>query len=179
MEFMGDNHWAALAGLFAGGALGMSSSIGRFCTLGAIEDALYGNDYSRLRMWALALAVAIASMFTLEALGQVDYSRTIYYSLKWNPIASIVGGLMFGWGMALAGNCGFGALSRMAGGDLRSFVVTVVMAISATWQLVAQLPFYATGFFRSMTMAVSSKVSHTWLAVGLTWALLYLPWYLQ
>ena len=131
MEFMGDNHWAALAGLFAGGALGLSSSIGRFCTLGAIEDALYGNDYSRLRMWALALAVAIASMFTLEALGQVDYSRTIYYSLKWNPIASIVGGLMFGWGMALAGNCGFGALSRMAGGDLRSFVVTVVMAISA------------------------------------------------
>ena len=94
MEFMGDNHWAALAGLFAGGALGLSSSIGRFCTLGAIEDALYGNDYSRLRMWALALAVAIASMFTLEALGQVDYSRTIYYSLKWNPIASVVGGLM-------------------------------------------------------------------------------------
>ncbi len=131
MEFMGDNHWAALAGLVAGGALGLSSSIGRFCTLGAIEDALYGDDYSRLRMWALALAVGIASMFTLEALGFVDYSQTIYYALKWNPIASIVGGLMFGWGMALAGNCGFGALSRMAGGDLRSFVVAVVMAISA------------------------------------------------
>ena len=131
MEFMGDNHWAALAGLFAGGALGLSSSIGRFCTLGAIEDALYGDDYSRLRMWALALAVGIASMFTLEAFGAVDYSQTIYYSLKWNPIASIVGGLMFGWGMALAGNCGFGALSRMASGDLRSFVVAVIFAISA------------------------------------------------
>ena len=131
MEFMGDNHWAALAGLFAGGALGLSSSIGRFCTLGAIEDALYGDDYSRLRMWALALAVAVTGMFTLEAFGQVDYSQSIYYALKWNPIASIVGGLMFGWGMALAGNCGFGALSRMAGGDMRSFVVAVVMAISA------------------------------------------------
>ncbi len=131
MEFMADNHWAALAGLFAGGALGLSSSIGRFCTLGAIEDALYGDDYSRLRMWALALAVGISGMFTLEAFGLIDYSQSIYYALKWNPIASIVGGLMFGWGMALAGNCGFGALSRMAGGDMRSFVVAVVMAISA------------------------------------------------
>ncbi|OUS07289.1 YeeE/YedE family protein [Rhodobacterales bacterium 52_120_T64] len=128
---MEDNHWAALAGLFAGGALGLSSSIGRFCTLGAIEDALYGNDYSRLRMWALALAVAISGMFTLEEFGYVDYSQTIYYAIKWNPLASIVGGLMFGWGMALAGNCGFGALSRMAGGDMRSFVVAIVMAISA------------------------------------------------
>jgi uncharacterized membrane protein YedE/YeeE len=131
MEFMGDNHWAALAGLFAGRALGLSSSIGRFCTLGAIEDALYGDDYSRMRMWALALAVGIAGMFCLEGLGFVDYSGSIYYTLKWNPIASIVGGLMFGWGMAWAGNCGFGALSRMAGGDLRSFVVAVIMAISA------------------------------------------------
>ena len=131
MEFMDDNHWAALAGLLGGGALGLSSSIGRFCTLGAIEDALYGDDYSRLRMWALALAVGISGMFGLEALGLIDYSQSIYYTLKWNPLGSIVGGLMFGWGMALAGNCGFGALSRMAGGDLRSFIVAVVMAISA------------------------------------------------
>jgi len=131
MEFMGDNHWAALAGLIGGGALGLSSSIGRFCTLGAIEDALYGDDYSRLRMWALALAVGISGMFGLEVLGLIDYSQSIYYTLKWNPLGSIVGGLMFGWGMALAGNCGFGALSRMAGGDLRSFIVAVVMAISA------------------------------------------------
>lgn len=131
MEFMSDNHWAALAGLFGGGALGLSAAIGRFCTLGAIEDALYGDDYTRLRMWALALGVAVTTIFVCEAFGQIDYSQSIYYTIKWNPIASIVGGLMFGWGMALAGNCGFGALARMAGGDLRSFVVAVVMAISA------------------------------------------------
>ena len=131
MEFMGDNHWAALAGLLGGGALGLSAAVGRFCTLGAIEDALYGEDFRRLRMWALAIAVAIATIFIAEAVGGIDYTQTIYYTLKWNPVASIVGGLMFGWGMALAGNCGFGALARMAGGDLRSFIVAVVMAISA------------------------------------------------
>lgn len=173
MEFMGDNHWAALAGLFAGGALGLSSSIGRFCTLGAIEDALYGNDYSRLRMWALALAVAIASMFTLEAFGQVDYSQTIYYSLKWNPIASIVGGLMFGWGMALAGNCGFGALSRMAGGDLRSFVVTVVMAISAYMAIGGPTAVLRNWLFPQYSYGGVEQGIAIWWVAGLTQAHLF------
>lgn len=44
-------------------------------------------------------------------------------------MAGIVGGATFGYGMALAGNCGFGALARFGGGDLRSLVVVVVMAI--------------------------------------------------
>jgi hypothetical protein len=49
--------------------------------------------------------------------------------VAWNPAASVLGGLAFGYGMALAGNCGFGALVRFGGGDLRSLVVLVVMAI--------------------------------------------------
>jgi hypothetical protein len=42
-----------------------------------------------------------------------------------------VGGLVFGYGMAIAGNCGFGALARLGGGDLRSFLIVLVMGISA------------------------------------------------
>ena len=38
---------------------------------------------------------------------------------------------MFGYGMALAGNCGYGALARLGGGDLRSFVIVLVMGLSA------------------------------------------------
>jgi len=37
---------------------------------------------------------------------------------------------MFGYGMALSGNCGYGALARLGGGDLRSFVIVLVMGIS-------------------------------------------------
>lgn len=131
MEFLSDNQWAAVAGLLGGVGLGLSSSIGRFCTLGAIEDGLYGNDFRRLRMWALALAVSILGVFTFQAIGLIDITPSIYLTVKWNPVASIVGGLMFGWGMALAGNCGYGALSRMAGGDIRSFFTVMVMSISA------------------------------------------------
>ncbi len=33
--------------------------------------------------------------------------------------------------MALAGNCGYGALARLGGGDLRAFVIVLVMGVSA------------------------------------------------
>jgi uncharacterized membrane protein YedE/YeeE len=39
--------------------------------------------------------------------------------------------LLFGYGMALSGNCGYGALARLGGGDLRSLVLVIVMGLSA------------------------------------------------
>jgi uncharacterized membrane protein YedE/YeeE len=109
---------ALAIGALGGIALGLAARMGRFCTLGAIEDALYGEDLRGVRMWALALAVAITGTFALAATGRLDLSRTLYASSVWNPAASIVGGLVFGYGMAIAGNCGFGALARLGGGDL-------------------------------------------------------------
>jgi len=120
---------AALVGLAGGMMLGLAARLGEFCTLGALEAAVYGDDQRRLRMWGVTLAVAITGVFALEAAGQVDLSRTIYHGVAWNPLASVVGGLLFGYGMAYAGNCGFGALTRFGGGDLRALVVVVVMAI--------------------------------------------------
>lgn len=118
-------------GLVGGVMLGLAARCGRFCTLGAIEDALYGADLKRVRMWAMALAVAILGTFTLASAGALDLSATLYAQTSWNPIASVVGGLIFGYGMAIAGNCGYGALARLGGGDLRSLVIVMVMGISA------------------------------------------------
>jgi len=36
--------WAALAGLFGGGILGLAARLGEFCTLGALKSAVYGQD---------------------------------------------------------------------------------------------------------------------------------------
>jgi hypothetical protein len=131
MEMISTPALAALAGLAGGAVLGLAARRARFCTLGAIEGALYGADWSGVRMWGVALGVAIFGAFGLAAAGVFDPADTFYLRLEWNPAASVVGGLMFGYGMALAGNCGFGALARLGGGDLRAFVVVVVMGISA------------------------------------------------
>ncbi len=121
----------ALVGLFGGVLLGLAARIGRFCTLGAIEDLYYGENTLRLRMWGIAIGVAIIGTFSLSAAGLLDLQQTLHLSRTWNPFANIVGGLIFGYGMALAGNCGYGALARVGGGDLRSFLIVLVMGISA------------------------------------------------
>lgn len=122
---------AALAGLLAGVVLGLSARLGDFCTLGALESALYGDDQRRLRLWGVVLAVAIFGTHLGSSFGLIDIAGSYYHEIVWNPLASIAGGLLFGYGMAMAGNCGFGALVRFGGGDLRSLVVVVVMGIFA------------------------------------------------
>ena len=120
---------AALVGLLSGVVLGLAARLGNFCTLGALETAAYGGDQRRLRLWGVVLAVAITGTYLGAATGHVSLEATFYHQIAWNPLASVFGGLIFGYGMALAGNCGFGALVRFGGGDLRSLVVVVVMGV--------------------------------------------------
>ena len=131
LDFISEPALTALVGLVGGMALGLAARIGRFCTLGAIEDVYYGESTLRLRMWGIAIGVAIIGTFALSAADLLDLSQTLYLSQRWNPLASVAGGLMFGYGMALAGNCGFGALARVGGGDLRAFLIVLIMGISA------------------------------------------------
>lgn len=131
LEMLGEANAVALIGLIGGLALGLAARIGRFCTLGAIEDVLYGSDTRRLRMWGIAIGTAIIGTQAAIALGHLDGSQTAYLDRVWNPLGTIIGGLIFGYGMALSGNCGYGALARLGGGDLRSFVIVVVMGLSA------------------------------------------------
>lgn len=131
LDLLGEANAAALVGLIGGIALGLAARIGRFCTLGAIEDLLYSSDDRRMRMWGIAIGVAIIGTHLALSLGLMDGRATAYLDRAWNPIATVLGGLMFGYGMALAGNCGYGALARLGGGDLRAFVIVLVMGLSA------------------------------------------------
>ena len=120
-----------LLGFVLGMALGFVARRGRFCTLGAIEDAVYGNNTLRLRTWLLAVAVAIAGVHALENIGHLDLSRSIYTGPRIEWGGAIIGGLLFGIGMALVGTCGFGTLLRLGGGDLKSLLTFLVMAFTA------------------------------------------------
>ncbi len=131
LTWLSESQMVVLIGAFGGVLLGLAARLGRFCTLGAIEDALYGGSDTRLRMWALAIGTAIIGSFSLMGSGLLTASDTYYLSIRWMPAASVIGGLMFGYGMAMSGNCGYGAIARLGGGDLRSFVIVLVMGISA------------------------------------------------
>ncbi|SDF84794.1 YeeE/YedE family protein [Sulfitobacter delicatus] len=131
IELFGQPLTAALLGGFGGMLLGLAARLGRFCTLGAIEDMLYGGSGHRMRMWGLAIGVAILGSFALAALGFINIDRAFYLGVSFAWAPAIGGGLLFGYGMALAGTCGFGALARLGGGDLRAFVIVLVMGLTA------------------------------------------------
>lgn len=131
LELLGEANAVALVGLIGGIALGLAARIGRFCTLGAIEDLLYSSDDRRMRMWGLAIGSAIIGVHVAMGVGLLNGADTAYLDRVWNPLGTIIGGLMFGYGMALCGNCGYGALARLGGGDLRSFVIVIVLGLSA------------------------------------------------
>lgn len=131
MEVLGEANTIALIGLLGGIALGLAARLGRFCTLGAIEDYLYGADPRRMGMWGVSVGVAIIGTQVLLGAAFVEGSDVAYLSRAWNPLSTVIGGLLFGYGMALTGNCGYGALARLGGGDLRAFVIVLVMGLSA------------------------------------------------
>jgi hypothetical protein len=122
---------AFACGLAAGAVLGVAGRAGRFCTLAMLEDAFFGSDFRRLKSFALAASVALLATQALAAFGIVDLSRSIYLTASIGLGGAIIGGLMFGVGMALVGTCGFGTLVRVGGGDLRAIVVFLVLGLSA------------------------------------------------
>lgn len=131
LAYFGESWTIALIGLSGGVALGLAARLGRFCTLGMIEDAHYGGDRTRLWMWALALGVAILGNVAAEAAGLIRLADTVYLRNDFSLMGAALGGLMFGYGMAHAGNCGYGMLARLGGGDLRAMVIAIVMGIAA------------------------------------------------
>jgi uncharacterized membrane protein YedE/YeeE len=102
-----------------------------FCTMGAVSDIVNMGDWRRMRMWLLAIAVAIAGASWLEATGLVDLDKSIYTSPRVAWASHLVGGFLFGFGMTLASGCGSRLLLRVGAGNLKSLVALLVLGISA------------------------------------------------
>ena len=75
---------AHLSALVAWSAFGLAVVFGavanrvNFCTMGAVTDVVMTGDWRRMRMWLLAIAVAIAGATWLEATGLADLGKSIY-----------------------------------------------------------------------------------------------------
>jgi uncharacterized membrane protein YedE/YeeE len=102
-----------------------------FCTMGAVTDIVNFGDWQRMRMWILAIAVAIAGTAALQAAGWIDTAKSIYTSAKVPWLSHVVGGLLFGFGMTLASGCGSKTLIRAGAGNLKSMIVLVFLAAAA------------------------------------------------
>ena len=120
--------WAALALGLAFGAIAQRT---HFCTMGAVADVVNIGDWSRMRMWALAIGVAMLGFNAMVGLGWVKAADTLYAAPALLWLSQAVGGLMFGFGMVLASGCGSKTLVRIGGGNLKSVLVFLVLGLSA------------------------------------------------
>lgn len=120
--------WAAFA---VSCGFGWIAQRTHFCTMGAISDVVNMGDWTRLRMWVLAVAVAILGFHALAATGLIDASKNFYTASRVVWLSALVGGGLFGFGMVLASGCGSKTLLRMGAGSLKALVVFAVMGIAA------------------------------------------------
>jgi hypothetical protein len=139
---------------FIFGAVGNRTN---FCTMGAVSDWVNMGDKNRLRMWLLAIAVALIGSSILQVAGLVDLSKSIYPGPNFTWLSYLVGGFLFGVGMTLGSGCGSKTLIRIGGGSLKSLVVYVFLGIAAYMTL--------RGLFGAFRVGVLERASVT-LASG-------------
>ena len=120
--------WAAFALSVVFGAIAQRT---HFCTMGAVADIVNMGDWTRMRMWAMAIGVAMIGFNAMVALGWVEAANSIYAAPPLIWLSALVGGPLFGFGMVLASGCGSKTLVRIGGGNLKSLVVFFVLGIAA------------------------------------------------
>ncbi|AHC14363.1 YeeE/YedE family protein [Salinispira pacifica] len=105
-----------IAGLTLGTALGWVLQKGGFCMNTAFRSILFEKDRSLLRSWLIVLLINIPGVTLLSQIGVVTPSVAPVF---WPAL--IIGGLIFGAGMVLAGGCASGTYYRAGRGMLGSW----------------------------------------------------------
>jgi hypothetical protein len=114
---------AVLTGLVFGYAI----QRGGFCLTRAVSNVALMGDAGILRAYVLAMLVAVVSVHVLAGLGLVEVPVRPF---RW--LANVLGGLLFGVGMILAGGCSGSTWYRVGEGAIGAWVVLIGFAMGAT-----------------------------------------------
>lgn len=123
-------HTVALLGFAVAVVFGAVANKTNFCTMGAVSDWVNMGDKNRLRAWFLAIGVAILGAQGLQAAGLINLGKSVYLTPNFGWLGHLLGGILFGVGMTLGSGCGQRTLVRVGGGNLKSLVVMLVLAVS-------------------------------------------------
>lgn len=115
-----------LTGLAVGGVLGFAMQRGRFCVTGAFRDVWVNRSTRWLTAFLIVIAVQSVGIFALDALGVITLG-----SGNLAPVATIVGGFIFGFAIVLAGGCATGTFYRSGEGLVGSWFALIFYALFA------------------------------------------------
>lgn len=171
--------WVLLSGLAIGLAFGAGANLSGFCLHRGLNEAWAGRASPRLGAFAVALAVALAGTQLLVLTDVVDTRSSLYLIPAVSWLLLPVGGLLFGYGMALANGCGARALVLLGQGNLRSLMVLLCLGISAYMTLTGVLAPIRSTLFDLTTLnlpwtTISDPATRAVVVLAATGVLLFL-----
>src|SRR5215813_10341537 len=126
---------ATLSGLVIGLLYGSIGLLSGFCMMSSLRGWWAEGDGRLVRTYALAMGTAVVASQILAANDFVDLGKSLYLQPTFSAPLMFFGGLLFGYGMVLSNGCGSRALVLLGRGNLRSFVVVIVLGIAAQMTL--------------------------------------------
>ena len=124
-------HKVSILGFLGAALFGATAGKTHFCIMGSISDWINMGSRVRFRAWVLSIGIAILGAQGMHHLGWLDLGGSIYLGANFGLAGFLIGGVLFGMGMTLGAGCGQRTLVRVGGGNLKSLLVLIVMAITA------------------------------------------------
>ena len=112
-----------------GAAFGIVFQRSRFCLVRAFREPFMTGEASHTRAAALALVVSTLGFAILKFTDAKDRGEWVFAAAG---VGALLGGMLFGVGMTLAGGCGAGSIWRAGEGQLKLWAALATFAIGAS-----------------------------------------------
>jgi uncharacterized membrane protein YedE/YeeE len=164
-------HGRLAAFLYFGIAFGVVLQRSRFCLVNAFREPFMTGQSEHARGAALALVLSMIGFAVLKATDLRDAADWVFPSF-W--LGALLGGVLFGIGMVLAGGCGAGSIWRAGEGHVKLWLAVFCFAVGAATM---RLLLLRTDFIRNLGLAVFLPDFLGW--AGALWgiAALMIFWY--
>ncbi|MGP8050236.1 MAG: YeeE/YedE thiosulfate transporter family protein [Desulfobaccales bacterium] len=124
----GKSSYAEVGGLLLfGAAFGVVIQRCRFCFVRAFRDPFMTGEAEIGKAVVIGLIIAVIGIAVLKGSGLRRETMYVIPAFGWG---SLVGGVIFGIGMVVAGGCGSGTLWRVAEGNLKLWIALFAFAAS-------------------------------------------------
>lgn len=159
--------------LLFGAAFGLIFQRSRLCLVRAFREPFMTGDAEHVRAAALAIVVSMLGFAILKFTDLKDKGEWVFPAAG---AGALLGGLVFGVGMVLAGGCGAGSIWRMGEGQVKLWVAIVTFALATS---LTRLMLTQTGLQQKLGAAVFMPSVFGWagavalvVAIMLAWAAL-------
>lgn len=165
-------HGRLAAFLLFGVTFGVILQRSRFCLVNAFREPFMSGRSEHARAAALALILSMIGCAILKAVDLKDASEWVFPSF-W--LGAVIGGVLFGAGMVLAGGCGAGSIWRVGEGHVKLWIAVLFFALSAS---LTRLVLVRTDWIRALGMPLFLPNLFGWSGAILAVVALMILWYL-